>query len=291
MRLAVAIASIAVTAVFAVVHGHAQTGVGPLPGPEERALKPKATFRECDKCPEMVVVPAGSFTMGSSDNEMDRAKYEGPRHRVTFGRPFAAGKFAVTFEEWDACVMDGGCNGYNPTDESWGRGRRPVINVSWNDANAYVAWLSTKTGKSYRLLSEAEREYVTRAGTTTAFWWGAAISPRQANYNGSYIYGNGGTGEYRQRTLPVDLFQSNRWGFHQVHGNVWEWTQDCWHENYVEAPTDGSPWESGACTYRVVRGGSWVTYPGDLRAANRGRFTPDFRRSFQGFRLGRTLAS
>src|SRR5262249_1040616 len=150
----------------------------PLSAPEELALKPKNAFRECDKCPEMVVVPAGSFTMGSPDSERNRAKYEGPQHEVTFAQQFAVGRYAVTFEERDACVADGGCNGYNPNDEGWGRGRRPVINVSWNDASAYVAWLSRRTGKSYRLLSEAEREYVARAGTTTPFWWGAAISPR-----------------------------------------------------------------------------------------------------------------
>jgi formylglycine-generating enzyme required for sulfatase activity len=237
----------------------------------------------------MVVVPAGSFIMGSPDSETDRARYEEPQHRVTFTRQFAVGKFAVTFEEWDACVADGGCNGYVPKDESWGRGRRPVINVSWDDANAYAAWLSGKTGKSYRLLNEAEREYVTRAGTVTPFWWGAAISPKQANYNGTYIYGNGPAGEYRKRTLPVNSFQANRWGLYQVHGNVWEWTQDCWHENYDGAPSDSSAWEAGRCGYRVVRGGSWVTYPGDLRAANRGRFVPHFRSNFQGFRLGMAL--
>jgi formylglycine-generating enzyme required for sulfatase activity len=237
-----------------------------------------------------VAVPAGSFTMGSPDSETDRARYEGPLHRVTFAQPFAVGRFAVTFAEWDACVTDGGCNSYAPNDESWGRGRRPAINVSWDDANAYAAWLSGTTGKSYRLLSEAEREYATRAGTTTAFWWGAAISPKQANFNGTYIYGNGPAGEYRKRTLPVDSFQANRWGLYQVHGNVWEWTRDCWHENYDGAPADGSAWEAGRCGYRVVRGGAWVTYPGDLRAANRGRFGPDFRSNFQGFRLARDLA-
>jgi formylglycine-generating enzyme required for sulfatase activity len=261
----------------------------PLSAPEEHALKPKNTFRECDKCPEMVVVPAGSFIMGSPETELNRRKYEGPQHRVTFAQQFAVGKFSVTFEEWDACVADGGCNGYSPKDEGWGRGRRPVINVSWNDANAYVAWLSGKTGKIYRLLSEAEREYVARAGTRTAFWWGPTISPRQANYNGNYIYGNSPIGEYRQRTSPVDSFQSNRWSIFQVHGNVWEWTQDCWHENYAGAPGDGSPWDSGSCNYRIVRGGSWVTYPGDLRAAVRGRFSIDFRSDFQGFRVARTL--
>src|SRR6516164_4838068 len=161
----------------------------PLSAAEERVLKPKDSFKECAQCPEMVVVPAGSFTMGLPDGEEGRIEEEGPQHRVTFGKSFGVGKFAVTFEEWDACVADSGCNGYMPSDEGWGRGRRPVINVSWDDAKAYVRWLSRKTGKSYRLLSEAEREYVTPAGTTTPFWWGASISTQQANYNGSYTYG------------------------------------------------------------------------------------------------------
>lgn len=289
MRVASIFALILLGTVGGAMPGRAQTRIGPLSALEEHALKLKDSFRECDKCPEMVVVPAGSFIMGSPDSELNRAKYEGPQHRVTFARQFAVGKFAVTFDEWDACVTDGGCSGYSPSDKSWGRDRRPVINVSWNDANAYVAWLSAKTGKSYRLLSEAEREYTARAGTRTAFWWGPAISPRQANYNGTYIYGNGPTGEYRQRTVPVDSFRSNPWGIFQVHGNVWEWTQDCWHENYTGAPADGSPWEAGRCDYRIVRGGSWAAYPGDLRSAQRGRFAVDFRSDSLGFRVARTL--
>ena len=130
----------------------------PLSAFEEQALKPKDSFKECAQCPEMVVVPAGSFTMGSPDSEEGRIEEEGPQHRVTFGKAFGVGRFAVTFEEWDACVADGGCNGYKPSDEGWGRGRRPAINVSWDDARAYVGWLSRKTGRTYRLLSEAERE-------------------------------------------------------------------------------------------------------------------------------------
>jgi formylglycine-generating enzyme required for sulfatase activity len=282
------IASILLATVADARPGRAQT-IGSLSVPEEHALKLKDTFRECDKCPEMVVAPAGSFIMGSPDSELNRGRYEEPQHRVTFAQRFAVGKFAVTFDDWDACVTDGGCGGYSPNDESWGRGRRPVINVSWSDANAYVAWLSAKTGKSYRLLSEAEREYAARAGTRTAFWWGPTISPRQANYNGTYVYGNGPTGEYRQRTVPVDSFRSNRWDIFQVHGNVWEWTQDCWHENYAGAPADGSPWETGRCDYRIVRGGSWTTYPGDLRSAQRGRFIIEFRSDSLGFRVARTL--
>jgi formylglycine-generating enzyme required for sulfatase activity len=235
------------------------------------------------------VIPTGTFTMGSPDSELNRGRFEGPQHVVTFAQPFAVAKFAVTFAEWDACVAEGGCNGYVPKDAGWGRGRRPVINVSWDDANAYVAWLSGKTGKIYRLLSEAEREYVTRAGTSTAFWWGAGISLKQANYDGTFIYGDSSAGIFRRRTLPVNSFSPNPWGLYQVHGNVWEWTQDCWHENYDGAPIDGSPWESGACRYHMIRGGAWDTYPGDLRSAVRGRFAPDFRSDFQGFRVGRTM--
>ena len=204
-------------------------------------------------------------------------------------KPFAAGKFAVTFDEWDSCVADGGCRGYKPSDQGWGRGRRPVINVSWDDASAYVAWLSGKTRKTYRLLSEAEREYVTRAGTTTPFWWGASISPQQANYDGNYIYGNEPKDEYRQRTVPVDSFQPNPWGLYQVHGDVWEWTEDCYHDSYVVAPSDGSAFIISDCSTRVLRGGSWVNVPRHLRAADRDWGAPGYRINYLGFRLGRTL--
>jgi formylglycine-generating enzyme required for sulfatase activity len=239
----------------------------------------------------MVVVPAGSFTMGSPASEKDRHRYhEGPQRRVTFSRQFAVGRFAVTFDEWDACVQDGGCNGYRPEDQSWGRGRRPVINVSWDDAKAYVAWLSRKTGKTYRLLAEAEREYVARAGTTTAFWWGSAISTSQANYDGNHSYGSRSTGEYRERTMPVDSFQPNPWGLYQVHGNVYEWTEDCWNDSYKGAPGDGSAWISGDCSHRVIRGGSWVTLPGYLRSAFRSRSSTVNRDRFGGFRVARTLS-
>src|SRR5262249_29966614 len=157
-------------------------------------------FKECEACPEMVVVPVGGFVMGSPDHEVERSADEGPRHRVTLANPFAVGRFAVTFEEWDACVAAGGCKGYRPSDSGWGRGRYPVINVTRDDAKAYLGWLSDITRRTYRLPSEAEREYVTRAGTTTPFWWGATISPAQANYNGYSTYGYGPTGEFRQRT-------------------------------------------------------------------------------------------
>ena len=147
----------------------ASRSAAPLSAQEECALKPKDEFKECPTCPVMVVVPSGSFTMGSPASEPERSSDEGPQHQVTIGKAFAVGKFAVTFEEWDACVAGGGCNGYRPEDQGWGRGKQPVINVSWNDAKAYIAWLSNKTGKTYRLLSESEWEYTARAGRRRRF--------------------------------------------------------------------------------------------------------------------------
>lgn len=262
--------------------------VGAIQG-QAQTYGPGEVFRECDKCPEMVVVPAGSFMMGSPSNEAGRYDNENPQHSVTISRPFAVGRFAVTFEEWDACVADGGCNGYEPKDEGWGRGRQPVINVSWDDAKAYVAWLSRKTGMTYRLLTEAEREYAARAKAATPFWWGTSIATSQANYDGRGIYGSGAKGEYRQKTVAVDSFQPNPWGLYQVHGNVWEWVWDCYHGSYAGAPTDGSAWASGDCGSRVVRGGSWNSDPRFLRAALRYWYPSDYRISFLGFRLARTL--
>ena len=157
------------------------SGVGLLSPERERAIKPKDVFKECDKCPEMVVVPTGSFTMGSPASEQGRDIDESPLHSVTIAKPFAVGRFAVTFDEWDACVADGGCNGYRPQDLGWGRNRRPVINVTWDEAMAYVAWLSRKTDKPYRLLTEAEWEYAARAGSTTAYYWGDDIGKGNAN--------------------------------------------------------------------------------------------------------------
>jgi formylglycine-generating enzyme required for sulfatase activity len=260
---------------------------------QERALRPTDTFKECSNCPEMVVVPAGTFTMGSPVSEQGALQSQVPQHKVTFANPFAVGEFALTFDEWDACVGGGGCNGYRPVDEGWGRGRHPVINVSWDDAKAYVAWLSKKTGKSYRLLSEAEREYVTRAGTTTPFWWGSSISTNQANYNGYSTYGNGVNGEYRARTVPVDSFAPNPWGLYQVHGNVYDWTEDCYHGGYKGAPDNGDAWTTdrtnGDCSFRVIRGGSLASDPEHLRAAGRDWVPAGDRENHVGFRVGRTL--
>jgi formylglycine-generating enzyme required for sulfatase activity len=152
-----------------------------------------------------------------------------------------------------------------------------------------VAWLSRKTGKAYRLLSEAEREYVTRAGTTTPFWWGRSISTSQANYDGSATFGGSVKGEFRQRTLPVDSFQPNPWGLYQVHGNVWNWVEDCWNDSYQGAPSDGSAWTSGDCKTRGIRGGSWTIDPQFLRSADRSWLPTEYRVNDLGFRVGRTL--
>lgn len=249
------------------------------------------SFRDCaTDCPEMVVVPSGSFMMGSPEDEPGRTRVEGPQHRVTIKQPFAVGKYSVTFAEWDACVADGGCGGYKPSDQGWGRGDRPVMNVNWHDAKAYAAWLSKKTGKTYRLLSEAEREYVARAGTMTPFWWGISITPDQANYDGHFVYKGGGEkGEYRHRTVPVNSFQANPWGLYQVHGNVWEWTEDCWNNNHNGASADGSARTTGLCDRRVLRGAPWSSNPHFLRSAFRFGGTTDLRYDYFGFRLARTL--
>ena len=261
----------------------------PLSAAQERALKPQEKFQECDKCPEMVVVPPGSFKMGSPDSELGHAANEGPQRTVSIAKPFAVGKFAVTFAEWDACVAAGGCNAYSPADEAGRRGRQPVVNVSWVDAKAYVAWLSKATGKSYRLLSEAEREYVARAGTDTPFWFGSAITTKQANYDGSVGYGDSPKGEFRQRTLPVDFFAPNPFGLYQVHGNVFEWTEDCWAPNYAGAPIDGTARERADCGGRTLRGGSMLDAPDALRSAARLGFSPNARAGKIGFRVARSL--
>ncbi len=251
------------------------------------------SFRDCnDGCPEMVVVPAGSFTMGSPANEAGRSNDdEGPQRTVTIRQPFAVGKFEVTFAEWEACVAGGGCtSNRSPSDQGWGKGRRPVINVSWDDAKQYVSWLSRKTGKTYRLLSEAEWEYAARAGTTTRYSWGNDIDCSKASYDGgekSACYYNPG-GKFRG-TQPVGNYAANKFGLHDMHGNVWEWVEDCYADSYKGAPADGSAARDVASCRRVHRGGSWGYDPDFLRSAFRGWYSTDFRLSGIGLRVGRTL--
>jgi formylglycine-generating enzyme required for sulfatase activity len=251
----------------------------------ERTLKPLASFRECAKdCPEMVVVPAGEFMMGSLPSEEGRHDFESPQHRVLFAKPFAVSRFEVMFNEWDACVSYGDCDP-RVSDAGWGRDRQPVMNVTWDDAQRYVAWLSRMTGKTYRLLSEAEWEYAARAGTQTAFSWGDRIGEGNANCNGCGSEWDG------SQAAPVGSFAPNAFGLHDMHGNVWEWVEDCVHNNYNGAPEDGSAWTAGGdCNNRIVRGGSWNYDPDGLRASYRSQGTiGDLRSSGLGFRLGRTL--
>jgi formylglycine-generating enzyme required for sulfatase activity len=228
--------------------------------------------------PEMVEVPAGQFVMGSLEDEAGRSTAERPQRVVTIRRPFAVGRYAVTFEEWDEAAEDGCCGGYKPDDRGWGRGRRPVINVSWDDAQAYVKWLREKTDKEYRLLTEAEWEYAARAGTSARFWWGSTISTEQANYNRT-----------KEMTVPVDEFGPNPWGLYQMHGNVWEWVEDAWNDCYRGGPVDGSAWRTGNRSLRVVRGGSWDNGPQNLRAAARITYLSYYRSDGLGFRVARTL--
>jgi formylglycine-generating enzyme required for sulfatase activity len=242
-------------------------------------------FRECATCPQMVVIPAGDYTMGSPPSEQQAEA----QHRVTIAAPFAVSKFEITFEEWDACVSDGGCGGYRPGDEGWGHGKNPVTNVSWVDAKAYADWLSRKTGKPYRLLSEAEWEYAARAGTTTRFSFGESISPREANYDGS-TDGTGPSDVNRQKPLPVGSFPGNAFGVHDMHGNMTEWVEDCWHVDYTPAaPTDGSAWLESNCEGHVVRGGSWSDSDSELRSAARVGGYKDDSFNTDGIRIARGL--
>ena len=251
---------------------------------QERALKPGDPLKECGDCPGMVVVPARPFTMGSPEGQGDDS--ERRAHEVTIAKPFAVAKFALTFDEWDACALHGDCNPH-VGDAGWGRGRRPAINVSWDDAQAYVKWLSWWTGRSYRLLSEAEYEYAARAGTKTKYPWGDDV-----NLDGKPMANcDGCGGEWGgKQTAPVGSFPANAFGLHDMVGNVWEWTEDCWHGNYDGAPADGLPWTKGdACYLRVVRGGSWNFNPDVLRSAIRDRANSGDRNGNLGFRVARTL--
>jgi formylglycine-generating enzyme required for sulfatase activity len=274
----------------------------PLTLVEEQALKPKDSFKECAGCPVMVVLPAGSFVMGSPKTEVGHNESEEPLHQVTIARPFAVGRYEVTFAEWDACVSAGGCKhnpeeGWGrPSDGAWGRGRQPVIDVSWNDITAeYLPWLSRTTGKTYRLLSEAEWEYAARAGTTTPFATGPTITIEQANFNGNEPYGESfslyasGKDVWRQKTVEVGSYSPNAFGLYDMHGNAWEWVQDCWNSNYNGAPADGSAWAVGECDKRIPRGGSWQLDAKLLRSARRAWSPPGFRSSNNGFRVARSL--
>ncbi|TVR64323.1 MAG: formylglycine-generating enzyme family protein [Candidatus Competibacteraceae bacterium] len=242
-------------------------------------------LREGGAGPTLVVIPAGEFWMGSPECEAEHADNE-RQHRVVIEQPFAIGRYAVTFAEYDRfCTATG--RALLP-DAGWGRGNRPAIYIDGYAALDYAAWLSAQTGRTYRLPTEAEWEYVCRAGTTTPFWWGDSITPDQANYNGHDTYGaQGRAGLYREQTVPVEQFSPNPWGLYQVHGNVLEWTGSIYDAGYGGAETRcAGREESGA---RAVRSGSWLSLPGWLRSAHRFRYAPTFRYSVTGFRIARSL--
>jgi formylglycine-generating enzyme required for sulfatase activity len=248
----------------------------------ERALRPHQSFRECAKdCPTMIVVPAGGFWMGSPADEAGRYEPEGPLHWVKIAAPFAVSESDVTFADWDACAAVGGCR--DAADFGFGRGTRPVIDVSWDDAEMYVAWLSKMTDRHYRLLTEAEWEYAARADTHTAYFWSGDIGSGKANCNGC-------SGERENgQTSPVGTFPANQFGLSDMAGNVWQWVEDCYHKNYEGAPADGSAWLGENCSGHVVRGGSYADPPAALRAASRSKDPADSRIDNIGFRIGRTL--
>ncbi len=270
-QLIVLLVGIAIVNAFAPL----ATGVTPKLG---------VTFKDCDPCPEMVVVPPGSFLMG----DLHGVGYfsEKAIRAVRIDYVFAVGKFEVTFDQWTACVSDGGCNGYRPDDLGWGRSDRPVVHVSWQDAKTYVTWLRRKTGKRYRLLSEAEWEYAARAMSRTMFAWGNSIGSGYANCDGC------GSLWDDDLTAPVGSFAPNAFGLHDMHGNVYEWVEDCWHADYRGAPSDGSAWTSGGvCQVRILRGGSYDDTPILVRSANRdGNITNDRYNLFSGIRVARTLS-
>jgi formylglycine-generating enzyme required for sulfatase activity len=240
------------------------------------STEPGDIFRDCDDCGELVVVPAGDFTMGANDTP-----YEKPEHAISIQRPFAIGRREVTFAEWDQCADAGACK-HRPDDHNWGRGNQPVINVSWDDAKLFLAWLSQKTGQKYRLPSEAEWEYAARAGTKTSFWWGRDVGAAHAQCDSC---GSPTT----QRMALVGSFRPNGFGLFDTAGNAAEWVEDCWNDNYRNAPKDASAWTSGDCRLRVLRGGNFTSKATEIRSASRFRYDEDVRYYANGFRVLREL--
>jgi formylglycine-generating enzyme required for sulfatase activity len=316
--------------VSAAVPSHSQDRSGqPLTLQEERALKAKDTFRECDVCPEMVVVPAGEFLMGSPEDEKEREGWEGPLHQVKIDRSFAVGRFEVRRDEYEAFVKDTGratgpdCTAFADLLNGKAQAREglsyrepgfpqgdshPVLCISWREAKDYVTWLSHKTGKAYRLLSEAEWEYAARAGSAAPYSFGK-------DANALCSYGNGADQAFEDKrppdveegwadiacrdgyvyTAPVGSFAANAFGLHDMHGNVEEWVEDCavmieTGAGYANPPADGSPWISGNCRNRVTRGGNWASPAASLRSAARSEAPADKRQDFVGLRVARTLS-
>jgi len=251
-------------------------------------------FKECDHCPEMVVVPAGKTMLGSPIGESGRQTTEMTPHEVDVAKPFAVGRATITFDEWDACLAEGGCANWRPGDYGFGRGGRPVIFVSWSDAQSYVDWLKRKTGQPYRLLSEAEWEYAARGCLDlkcpyAPFWFGA-ITPEIAVYDSRHSYQGSPKAAPALKTAPAESGKPNPFGLYNILGNVRQWAADCWNATPSSAPSNGAPVSTGDCTAHATRGGSWDDKPAELRAAARSWESADERSPYVGFRVARTLA-
>ncbi|NQW00952.1 MAG: SUMF1/EgtB/PvdO family nonheme iron enzyme [Rhodospirillales bacterium] len=241
-------------------------------------LKPGTVFQDCPNCPELVVVPAGLFIMGSNGSR----KTENPAHRVNITRPFAIGRFEVTFREWYACLKAKACS-HAPDDHKWGRRGRPVINVTWDQAETYTSWLTEVTGHRYRLPSEAEWEYAHRAGTTTAFWWGEKAGENNANCKDCKTQWSA------KSSAPVGSFKPNPFGLHDTTGNVFEWVADCWNPNHQGAPSTTEPRKDGDCKNRVIRGGSFYYFNKVAQASYRAKNPPGVKSYWLGFRVVREI--
>jgi formylglycine-generating enzyme required for sulfatase activity len=250
----------------------------PLSQAEERALSRFDRFRECERCPVMIVIPGGSFIMGASAAEQGSTPDERPQHQVTL-RGFAIGRFPVSRDEWDGCVAAKGCSS-RTAGAADGRGSEPVAGIQWDEARDYVAWLARVTGRPYRLLSEAEREYAARAGTTTAFWWGDPPGDDAVKLDGPDVV---------PATFDVIPSDPNPWGIYQVHGAVYDWVEDCWHDSYAGAPADGSAWTEDGCDRHVLRGGSFNRTAQTRRAAARMWFGSQNRMPYMSVRVARSL--
>jgi formylglycine-generating enzyme required for sulfatase activity len=246
-----------------------------VPSPVARSLRSN-DFRDCDTCPVMVMLPAGSFSMGSNADPSER-----PLHSVHIG-PFAIGKFELTRTEWDTCVTEGGCH-YKPAQAEPAPERQPMTNLSWDDAAQYVQWLAKRTSKPYRLPSEAEWEYAARAGTSARYSWGDQVGVGKASCNGC--------GGPRDSLHPpaIATYASNPWGLDDMHGGVAEWVEDCWHSNYQGTPTDGSAWHTPSCPKHVLRGGSWNNPPADITSSSRNFYDANVRYLANGVRVALTL--
>ena len=260
---------------------------------DDLTLRPGKVFRDCEDCHVMMVVPPAAYWQGSTDSSELALSMEKPRRLVTIDEPFAVGVYEITMAQWDSCVQDQGCT-TSPTDNGWGRGDRPVMMVSWNDAEQYVHWLSDKTGQSYRLPSESEWEYFSRAGQESDWLGGASSMVCQfgniAGTETGFRWQHTGCGDkLALGTAPVGSFRANAFGLYDTIGNVSEWTSDCMNLSYLDAPVDGSAWGRGICSSHMTRGGSWITGTKEIRLPARFNLKNGDTNDFTGFRVVRII--